>query len=63
MVGDSAKDIECGKNAGCALTILVKTGNWEKALAALNEKGIAPDFTATDLYEAACWIKRQFCAP
>ena len=60
MVGDSAKDIECGKNAGCALTILVKTGNWEKALAALNEKGITPDFTATDLYEAACWINANF---
>nr|WP_319495548.1 D-glycero-beta-D-manno-heptose 1,7-bisphosphate 7-phosphatase [uncultured Desulfobacter sp.] len=56
MVGDSAKDIECGKNAGCAKTILVKTGNPEKALAALTAKGIAPDFLARDLYEAACWI-------
>nr|WP_321401286.1 D-glycero-beta-D-manno-heptose 1,7-bisphosphate 7-phosphatase [uncultured Desulfobacter sp.] len=56
MVGDSAKDIECGKNAGCAKTILVKTGKAEKALAALTAKGIAPDFLARDLYEAACWI-------
>lgn len=60
MVGDSAKDIECGKNAGCAVTILVKTGNGEKALAALKEKGIAPDFFARDLYEAACWITAHF---
>ena len=60
MVGDSAKDIECGKNVGCAKTILVKTGNGEKALAALTKKGIAPDFIAKDLYEAACWITANF---
>lgn len=47
MIGDSAKkDIECGKNAGCAITILVKTGNGKKALAALTEKGINTDFLA-----------------
>lgn len=62
MIGDSAKDIECGKNAGCAVTILVKTGNGEKALAALTQKGIAPDFIAKDLYEAACWITANFPA-
>ena len=60
MIGDSAKDIECGKNAGCAKTILVKTGNGEKALAALTKKGITPDFFAKDLYEAACWITDNF---
>ncbi|WP_320042208.1 D-glycero-beta-D-manno-heptose 1,7-bisphosphate 7-phosphatase [uncultured Desulfobacter sp.] len=60
MIGDSAKDIECGKNAGCAQTILVKTGNGKKALVALTEKGIAPDFIAKDLYEAACWITANF---
>lgn len=60
MIGDSAKDIECGKNAGCAITILVKTGNGKKALAALTEKGIVPDFLAGDLYEAALWITANF---
>lgn len=60
MIGDSAKDIECGKNAGCAKTILVKTGNGEKALADLTKKGILPDFIAGDLYEAACWITDNF---
>lgn len=60
MIGDSAKDIECGKNAGCAVTILVKTGNGEKALVALTQKGIAPDFIAKDFYEAACWITANF---
>ena len=41
-------------------SILVKTGNGEKALAALTKKGIAPDFLARDLYEAACWITANF---
>jgi histidinol-phosphate phosphatase family protein len=56
MVGDSAKDIECGKNAGCNKTILVKTGNGGNALAELTDKGIAPDFLAQNLYDAALWI-------
>jgi len=60
MIGDSAKDIACGRNAGCAATILVKTGNGEKALAALAETGIAPDFFARDLYAAAQWITANF---
>lgn len=60
MVGDSAKDIECGKNAGCAKTILVKTGNGAKARVTLTEKGIIPDFLAGDLYEAALWITANF---
>ncbi len=60
VIGDSAKDIECGKNAGCAKTILVKTGNGAKALAALTKKSIVSDFVARDLYEAACWITTHF---
>ncbi len=56
MVGDSAKDIECAINAGCAKTVLVQTGNGHAAAAALGEKGIVPDFTAPDLYAAALWI-------
>ena len=56
MVGDSAKDIQCGMAAGCAKTILVQTGNGEKALADLKKKGLAPDLYVSDLYEAAVWI-------
>ncbi len=59
MVGDSAKDIECAKNAGCALSVLVKTGNGEKAEKTLEEKGINPDFIARNLFEAAHWIIKQ----
>ena len=56
MVGDSAKDIECARNAGCSKALLVKTGNGLKAQQQLFQKGIIPDFIGTDLYEAALWI-------
>ena len=59
MVGDSGKDIECALNAGCSKTILVKTGNGITALQKLSENGIAPDYMASDLYEAALWIIRN----
>lgn len=56
MVGDSAKDIECARNAGCAKAVLVKTGNGVKAAQQLFQKGFIPDFIGTDLYDAALWI-------
>jgi D-glycero-D-manno-heptose 1,7-bisphosphate phosphatase len=56
MVGDSAKDIVCGHNAGCGKTVLVKTGNFAEAQQSLADKGIVPDFVAQDLLEAAKWI-------
>ena len=31
MIGDSLRDIECGRAAGCGYCILVKTGNGKKA--------------------------------
>ena len=58
MVGDSAKDIECAKNAGCRYAILVKTGNGMKAENRLTEKAIYPDFVAQDLLAAANWTVR-----
>jgi D-glycero-D-manno-heptose 1,7-bisphosphate phosphatase len=56
MVGDSARDIECARNAGCGATILVRTGNGEKAEKILADKSILPDHVADDLYEAVDWI-------
>ncbi|MEJ2657587.1 MAG: HAD-IIIA family hydrolase [Desulfobacterales bacterium] len=56
MVGDSAKDIECARNAGCGTLILVKTGNGVTAEKQLTEKMIRPDVIVRDLLEAACWI-------
>jgi len=59
MVGDSAKDIECARSAGCGASVLVKTGNGHSAIDTLNEKGILPDYHAADLLDAAHWILRR----
>ena len=56
MVGDSAKDIECAKNAKCGFSILVKTGNGENAQKELASKNIKPDYIANDLLDAVNWI-------
>ena len=59
MVGDSAKDIECAKRAGCKYAILVKTGNAMEAENILTAKAIYPDFVARDLLDAADWTMRS----
>lgn len=56
MVGDSAKDIECARNAGCGTAILVKTGNGVMAEKILKEKMIYPDVVVPGLLEAVNWI-------
>lgn len=56
MIGDSAKDIECARNAGCGAAVLVKTGNGVKAEKTLAEKKIYPDYIASDLFEAVQWM-------
>lgn len=56
LVGDSAKDILCARNAGCGKTILVQTGNGPVAAEALARQGQAPDHLAADLAAAARWI-------
>ena len=58
MVGDSVKDIECARDAGCRYAILVKTGNGVKAEQILAKKAIKPDYVARDLYDATNWILR-----
>ena len=60
MVGDSAKDIECARRAGCGLSVLVKSENFSNAEKILSEKKISPDYTASDLYDAAIWITNHF---
>jgi D-glycero-D-manno-heptose 1,7-bisphosphate phosphatase len=53
MVGDSAKDIQCGQNAGCGATILVLSGNGLDALETLRQQKTPPDQVANDLLHAA----------
>jgi len=56
MVGDSAKDIECARNAGCGKAVLVKSGKDDDAEHILKTKQIVVDHSAKNLYEAAKWI-------
>ena len=56
MVGDSAKDIECARNAGCGKAVLVKTGKDNEAEHIMKTKQIVADCTANNLYDAAKWI-------
>ncbi len=56
MVGDSVKDIECARNAGCGKAVLVKTGKDHKIEQILEKRQIVSDYTAENLYDAAKWI-------
>ena len=56
MVGDSAKDILAARRAGCALAVLVRTGDAAAAEAALSSEGVRPDHVADNLKTAADWI-------
>ncbi|KPJ78933.1 MAG: histidinol phosphate phosphatase [Deltaproteobacteria bacterium SG8_13] len=58
MVGDSAKDIKCARNAGCRRAALVRTGNGKAAHRELKAEGVPVDFVAEDLGDAAAWIIR-----
>ncbi len=52
MIGDSATDIECARNAGCGQAILVKTGYKNDQEEILAKRGILPDAVCDDLMEA-----------
>ena len=56
MVGDSLKDIACGRNAGCGKTVLVKSGLDPDVAKKLNKIQISADFVAANLLEAVEWI-------
>lgn len=56
MIGDSAKDIQCGRNAGCGATILVRTGNGLNTEKKMGGREIRPTAVAEDLLDAANMI-------
>jgi len=63
MIGDSAKDMLCGRNAGCGTTILVRTGNGIRAEKELAELQIRPDLVAADLLDAARYLLGRANSP
>lgn len=56
MIGDNAKDVMCGRDAGCGATILVRTGSGETARKELFAAGIRADAAVADLEAAANMI-------
>ena len=56
MVGDSAKDIQCARNAGCGTAILVETGSGSEERKTLLRENIYPDHIANNLLEAVKWL-------
>ncbi len=60
MVGDSVKDIECAKNAGCVHSVLVRTGNGKKSEEIFKELPVKPDFIADDLMDAVLMLFRLY---
>ena len=56
VVGDSAKDMACGCNAGCGHTVLVKSGLDPDVEGELKLKSISVDYVAENLRKAADWI-------
>jgi D-glycero-D-manno-heptose 1,7-bisphosphate phosphatase len=62
MVGDRAKDIRCGRDAGCRATVLVGTADPEAALVQLAAWKMAPDHVAPDLAAACGWIIARLAA-
>jgi D-glycero-D-manno-heptose 1,7-bisphosphate phosphatase len=59
VVGDSLKDIECGRNAGCGTTVLVKSGIHSDVEDPLKNMSISADSVAMNLLEAAEWIIKR----
>ena len=59
LVGDSARDIECARNAGCGNAILIRTGKDCGVEKALKAKQIFPNYVAENLADAAQWILGQ----
>jgi D-glycero-D-manno-heptose 1,7-bisphosphate phosphatase len=59
FVGDSVKDIQAARNAGCGKAVLVATGNGKQAFEKLTDQGEPPDYFAENLMAAAHWITHQ----
>ena len=60
MVGDSAKDILCARNAGCHKAVLVQTGNGKKAFKTLYSLKQPPDHVVPDLMAAARLVMKHY---
>jgi D-glycero-D-manno-heptose 1,7-bisphosphate phosphatase len=58
MIGDSARDVQCGLRAGCGRTILVRSGLHDD-LPRLEALNMRPTRVADDLAAAVDWLLAQ----
>ncbi|MGD9022899.1 MAG: D-glycero-beta-D-manno-heptose 1,7-bisphosphate 7-phosphatase [Deltaproteobacteria bacterium] len=56
MIGDSLRDIQCARRAGCGRVILVRTGHGTQAEALCRDDDSRPDHVADDLMAAVKWL-------
>jgi D-glycero-D-manno-heptose 1,7-bisphosphate phosphatase len=56
LIGDSLKDIECARRAGCGKVILVRTGHGRETEALCVDAGVEADHVAHDLMAAVKWL-------
>jgi D-glycero-D-manno-heptose 1,7-bisphosphate phosphatase len=63
MIGDSGRDLRCGRDAGCGATILVRSGYKPNVEQALTEQGLRPDAVADDLLAATRLILARTLLP
>jgi D-glycero-D-manno-heptose 1,7-bisphosphate phosphatase len=59
LVGDTLSDIAAARAAGCATTMLVRTGLGSEQLALPQATTTQPDLIVDDLYEAAMWLRKR----
>jgi len=59
MIGDSLKDVQCARRAGCGKAVLVRTGHGEQAEGLCRKGEITPDYVADDLMAAVEWLLGQ----
>jgi D-glycero-D-manno-heptose 1,7-bisphosphate phosphatase len=62
MIGDSMKDMVVAGEAGCGMTILVRTGKGKTTEKRLKEEGVRVDYVADDLLDAVKWLIAHSCS-
>ena len=56
LIGDSLKDIQCARRAGCGKVVLVRTGHGGKTEKLCKDASVEADHVADDLAAAVKWL-------
>jgi D-glycero-D-manno-heptose 1,7-bisphosphate phosphatase len=58
MIGDTLRDLEAGRKAGCRYNVLVLTGHGHEEQGKLADISAKPDFVAPEIGNAVDWLLR-----